>query len=70
MVFFVLWNYFADKHMTLEDNIIELGRAMAGIGETDSESGELDVFSIDQAKAIIDYMNIRYYSRIYCFLFK
>lgn len=47
-----------DKHMTLEDNIIELGRAMAGIGETDSESGDLDVFSIDQAKAIIDYMNI------------
>lgn len=56
--------------MTLEDNIKELGRAMAGIGVTDSErSGDLDVFSIDQAKAIIDYMNIRYYSRIYCFLF-
>ncbi|XP_031445810.1 ciliary-associated calcium-binding coiled-coil protein 1 isoform X3 [Phasianus colchicus] len=49
----------SDKHMTLEDNIKELGRAMAGIGETDSErSGDLDVFSIDQAKAIIDYMNI------------
>uniref|UniRef100_A0A803YLC0 Ciliary associated calcium binding coiled-coil 1 n=2 Tax=Meleagris gallopavo TaxID=9103 RepID=A0A803YLC0_MELGA len=49
----------SDKHMTLEDNIKELGRAMAGIGVTDSErSGDLDVFSIDQAKAIIDYMNI------------
>ncbi|XP_021254780.1 uncharacterized protein C10orf107 homolog isoform X1 [Numida meleagris] len=49
-----------DKHMTLEDNIKELGKAMAGIGETDSErSDDLDVFSIDQAKAIIDYMNIR-----------
>ncbi|XP_021254782.1 uncharacterized protein C10orf107 homolog isoform X3 [Numida meleagris] len=48
-----------DKHMTLEDNIKELGKAMAGIGETDSErSDDLDVFSIDQAKAIIDYMNI------------
>lgn len=57
--------------MALEDNIKELGRAMAGIGETDSDrSGNLGIFSIDQAKAIIDYMNIRYYSRIYCFLFK
>eukprot|EP00075_Anas_platyrhynchos_P029546 XP_027318799.1 ciliary-associated calcium-binding coiled-coil protein 1 isoform X6 [Anas platyrhynchos] len=48
-----------DKHMTLEDNIKELGKAMAGIGETDSErSGDMDVFSIEQAKAIIDYLNI------------
>ncbi|XP_052533371.1 ciliary-associated calcium-binding coiled-coil protein 1 [Tympanuchus pallidicinctus] len=49
----------SDKHMALEDNIKELGRAMAGIGETDSDrSGNLDIFSIDQAKAIIDYINI------------
>nr|XP_047925373.1 ciliary-associated calcium-binding coiled-coil protein 1 isoform X2 [Anser cygnoides] len=48
-----------DKHMTLGDNIKELGKAMAGIGETDSErSGDMDVFSIEEAKAIIDYLNI------------
>ncbi|XP_032047470.1 ciliary-associated calcium-binding coiled-coil protein 1 [Aythya fuligula] len=48
-----------DKHMTLEDNIKELGKAMAGIGETDSErSGDMDVFSIEQAKEIIDYLSI------------
>ncbi|NWZ22132.1 CBCO1 protein, partial [Asarcornis scutulata] len=46
-----------DKHMTLEENIKELGKAMAGIGETDSErSGDKDVFSIEQAKEIIDYL--------------
>uniref|UniRef100_A0A8C3XPK9 Ciliary associated calcium binding coiled-coil 1 n=1 Tax=Chelydra serpentina TaxID=8475 RepID=A0A8C3XPK9_CHESE len=49
------------KHMTLEDNIKELGRAMAGIGESHSEkSGGLDFFSVDQAKAIISYLKIRY----------
>ncbi|NXC50781.1 CBCO1 protein, partial [Penelope pileata] len=49
----------SDKHMTLADNIKELGKAMAGIGATDSESnGDLDVFSIDQAKAVIDYLSI------------
>lgn len=47
--------------MTLGDNLKELGRAMAGIGETDSEgSGDLSFFSTEQAKAIIDYLNIRY----------
>ncbi|NXL92911.1 CBCO1 protein, partial [Alectura lathami] len=46
-----------DKHMTLGDNIMELGKAMAGIGKTDSErSGDLGVFSTDQAKAVIDYL--------------
>lgn len=61
----------ADKHMTLGDNIKELGKAMAGIGETDSErSGDMDVFSIEEAKAIIDYLNIRYYPRIHDVLFK
>uniref|UniRef100_A0A8C0IMH3 Ciliary associated calcium binding coiled-coil 1 n=1 Tax=Chelonoidis abingdonii TaxID=106734 RepID=A0A8C0IMH3_CHEAB len=47
------------KHITLEDNIKELGRAMAGIGESHSEkSGGLDFFSVDQAKAIINYLKI------------
>lgn len=47
--------------MTLGDNLKELGKAMAGIGETDSErSGDLNFFSIEQAKAVIDYLNIRY----------
>ncbi|KFV93625.1 Uncharacterized protein C10orf107, partial [Eurypyga helias] len=49
----------SDKHMTLGDNLKELGKAMAGIGETDSErSGDLNFFSIEEAKAIIDYLNI------------
>ncbi|XP_072196702.1 ciliary-associated calcium-binding coiled-coil protein 1 [Excalfactoria chinensis] len=48
-----------DRHMSLEDNVKELGRAMSGIGETDSErSGDLDAFNTDQAKAIIDHMNM------------
>ncbi|KAM6265697.1 ciliary-associated calcium-binding coiled-coil protein 1 [Porphyrio hochstetteri] len=48
-----------DKHMTLGDNLKELGRAMAGIGESDSErSGDLNFFSIEEAKAVIDYLSI------------
>uniref|UniRef100_A0A8B9W4G6 Uncharacterized protein n=1 Tax=Anas zonorhyncha TaxID=75864 RepID=A0A8B9W4G6_9AVES len=39
-----------DKHMTLGDNIKELGKAMAGTGETIQK---------EQAKAIIDYLNIK-----------
>ncbi|NXG68339.1 CBCO1 protein, partial [Baryphthengus martii] len=47
----------SEKYMTLGDNLKELGRAMAGIGETDSErSGDLNLFSIEQAKAIIVYL--------------
>ncbi|KAK2523653.1 hypothetical protein Q9233_009993 [Columba guinea] len=61
----------SDKHMSLGDNLKELGRAMAGIGETDSKgSGDLYFFSIEQAKAVIDYLNIRYFCRIYYFLFE
>lgn len=68
---FVFWDRFADKHMSLGDNLKELGRAMAGIGETESEgSGDLDFFSIEQAKAVIDYLNIRYFCRICYFLFE
>lgn len=47
--------------MTLGENLKELGKAMVGIGETDSErTGDLNFFSIEQAKAIIDYLTIRY----------
>ncbi|XP_019363447.1 PREDICTED: uncharacterized protein C10orf107 homolog [Gavialis gangeticus] len=47
------------KHMTLEDNIKELGRTMVGIGEPHSgNSGDLDFFSVDQAKAVISYLKI------------
>uniref|UniRef100_A0A7M4ET36 Ciliary associated calcium binding coiled-coil 1 n=1 Tax=Crocodylus porosus TaxID=8502 RepID=A0A7M4ET36_CROPO len=47
------------KHMTLEDNIKELGRTMVGIGEPRSgNSGDLDFFSVDQAKAVISYLKI------------
>ncbi|NXK67128.1 CBCO1 protein, partial [Sylvietta virens] len=47
----------SSKHMTLGDNLKELERAMTGIGETESEGkGDLNLFSIEQAKAIIDYL--------------
>ncbi|KFP25408.1 Uncharacterized protein C10orf107, partial [Colius striatus] len=62
----------SDKHMTLGDNLKELGRAMSGIGETDSESsGDLYFFSIEQAKAIIDYLNISLFKhyKLYEYLF-
>uniref|UniRef100_A0A8C0GD30 Ciliary associated calcium binding coiled-coil 1 n=1 Tax=Chelonoidis abingdonii TaxID=106734 RepID=A0A8C0GD30_CHEAB len=60
------------KHITLEDNIKELGRAMAGIGESHSEkSGGLDFFSVDQAKAIINYLKISLFQhyKLYEYLF-
>ncbi|NXN77395.1 CBCO1 protein, partial [Bombycilla garrulus] len=45
------------KHMTLGDNLKELARAMAEIGETESEEGgDSNLFSIEQARAIIDYL--------------
>ncbi|XP_035748445.1 ciliary-associated calcium-binding coiled-coil protein 1 [Egretta garzetta] len=62
----------SDKHMTLGDNLKELGKAMAGIGETDSErSGDLNFFSIEQAKAVIDYLNISLFKhyKLYEYLF-
>ncbi|NXF05619.1 CBCO1 protein, partial [Smithornis capensis] len=53
---FILENV-CDKHMTLGDNLKELERALAAKGETDAERrGDLNFFSIDQAKAIIDYL--------------
>ncbi|NXU88198.1 CBCO1 protein, partial [Xiphorhynchus elegans] len=52
---FILENI-RDKHMTLGDNLKELERAMTETGETESEQeGDLNFFSIEQAKAIIDY---------------
>uniref|UniRef100_A0A7M4ETV8 Ciliary associated calcium binding coiled-coil 1 n=1 Tax=Crocodylus porosus TaxID=8502 RepID=A0A7M4ETV8_CROPO len=57
--FLFLLNCFVAKHMTLEDNIKELGRTMVGIGEPRSgNSGDLDFFSVDQAKAVISYLKI------------
>ncbi|NXP55581.1 CBCO1 protein, partial [Heliornis fulica] len=60
-----------DKHMTLGDNLKELGRSMAGIGECDSESGDLNFFSIEQAKAVIDYLTISLFKhyKLYEYLF-
>lgn len=67
---FVLRNYFAGKHMTLGDNLKELERAMTGIGETESEErGDPNLFSIEQAKAIIDYLVTRYLFLQNLFLF-
>ncbi|KAM9232979.1 LOW QUALITY PROTEIN: ciliary-associated calcium-binding coiled-coil protein 1 [Leptosomus discolor] len=63
----------SDKRMTLGDNLKELGRAMAGIGETDSERrGDLNFFNIEQAKAVIDYLNISLFKhyKLYEYLFQ
>ncbi|XP_014737839.1 PREDICTED: uncharacterized protein C10orf107 homolog [Sturnus vulgaris] len=47
----------SSERMTLGDNLKELERAMSGIGETESEErGDLNLFSIEQAKSIIDYL--------------
>uniref|UniRef100_A0A8C4JXU9 Ciliary associated calcium binding coiled-coil 1 n=2 Tax=Dromaius novaehollandiae TaxID=8790 RepID=A0A8C4JXU9_DRONO len=62
----------SDKHMTLGDNIKELGKKMAGIGGTHPEgSGDLDFFSVEQAKAIIDYLTISLFQpyKLYDYLF-
>ncbi|NWV90675.1 CBCO1 protein, partial [Machaerirhynchus nigripectus] len=49
----------SDKHMSLGDNLKELERALSGRGKTDSEErGNPNLFSIEQAKAIIDYLVI------------
>ncbi|NWV50492.1 CBCO1 protein, partial [Daphoenositta chrysoptera] len=49
----------SDRHMSLGDNLKELERAMSGIGKTGSEErGDPNLFSIEQAKAIIDYLVI------------
>ncbi|XP_065526949.1 ciliary-associated calcium-binding coiled-coil protein 1 isoform X3 [Lathamus discolor] len=63
---------FKNKHMSLGDNLKELGRAMAGTGEIDTESsGDLNFFSIEQAKAVIDYLNISLFKhyKLYEYLF-
>ncbi|XP_066180338.1 ciliary-associated calcium-binding coiled-coil protein 1 [Sylvia atricapilla] len=49
----------SSKHMTLGDNLKELEKAMTAIGETESKEKslfDLSSFSIEQAKAIIDYL--------------
>lgn len=57
--------------MTLGDNLKELERAMSGTGETESEErGDLNLFSIEQAKAIIDYLVTRYLFLQNLFLFQ
>ncbi|NWW60440.1 CBCO1 protein, partial [Ifrita kowaldi] len=62
----------SNKHMTLGNNLKELERAMSGTGKTDSEErGDPNLFSIQQAKAIIDYLVIslfKYYKE-YEYLF-
>ncbi|NXF19872.1 CBCO1 protein, partial [Rhodinocichla rosea] len=47
----------SSKRMTLGDNVKELERAVTGIRETESEEGgDLNLFSIDQGKAIVDFL--------------
>ncbi|KAM8924661.1 ciliary-associated calcium-binding coiled-coil protein 1 [Pelodytes ibericus] len=47
------------KGMKLEENFLELSRALAGIGNSIlSGRGSLSTFSVDQAKEVIDYFKI------------
>ncbi|XP_039767478.1 ciliary-associated calcium-binding coiled-coil protein 1 isoform X2 [Ornithorhynchus anatinus] len=60
------------KHMFLEDNIRELGKALAVLVQSHSEkSDDLDFFSVDQANAITDYLKISLFQhyKLYEFLF-
>ncbi|XP_028585190.2 ciliary-associated calcium-binding coiled-coil protein 1 isoform X1 [Podarcis muralis] len=68
----MLMNNIETQHMTLEDNIQELRNAMAGIGRRNSEkSGGFEFFTVDQAKAIINYLKISIFQHytLYEFLF-
>ncbi|KAG9484943.1 hypothetical protein GDO78_008187 [Eleutherodactylus coqui] len=48
-----------DKRMCLEENILELSRALTGIGHSKlKDEGRLTFFNVDQAKDIIDYFKI------------
>ncbi|KFV71583.1 Uncharacterized protein C10orf107, partial [Dryobates pubescens] len=71
LLHFLLENL-SDRHMTLVENVKELGKAMAGIGGTDSEgSGYLNFFSIEQAKSIVDYLAVSLFKhyKLYEYLF-
>ncbi|XP_077206839.1 ciliary-associated calcium-binding coiled-coil protein 1 isoform X5 [Paroedura picta] len=60
------------QHMTLVENIEELRRTMAGIGLCRPEkSGGFDFFTIDQAKAIVGYLEISFFQHyaLYEYLF-
>ncbi|KAJ7324304.1 hypothetical protein JRQ81_017324 [Phrynocephalus forsythii] len=60
------------QHMPLEENIQVLGRTMAGIGQCNAEiSGGFEFFTVDQAKAIINYLKISIFQHytLYEYLF-
>ncbi|XP_054839932.1 ciliary-associated calcium-binding coiled-coil protein 1 [Eublepharis macularius] len=60
------------EHMTLLENIQELRRTMVGIGQCHSEkSGGFEFFTVDQAKAIVDYLKISLFQHyaLYEYLF-
>ncbi|KAL8186914.1 UNVERIFIED_CONTAM: hypothetical protein K2H54_021358 [Gekko kuhli] len=60
------------QHMTLVENIQELRRTMAGIGLCRSEkSGGFEFFTVDQAKAIVGYLEISFFQHyaLYEYLF-
>ncbi|XP_067858869.1 ciliary-associated calcium-binding coiled-coil protein 1 isoform X2 [Heptranchias perlo] len=62
----------SDKHLPLLDNLKEFTKVMAKIGQSRSEkSGDVEFFTVDQAKAIINYMKISLFQhyKLYEFLF-
>ncbi|XP_064572597.1 ciliary-associated calcium-binding coiled-coil protein 1 [Zonotrichia leucophrys gambelii] len=60
------------RRMTLGDNVKELEKAVTGIRETESEEGgDVNLFSVDQGKAIIDFLfsSLFQYYKAYEYLF-
>lgn len=54
-------DFFSALHMSLEDSLKWIGEVMAEIGPPHLQKNEKwNVFDIKQAKAIIDYLKIRY----------
>ncbi|XP_007478337.1 ciliary-associated calcium-binding coiled-coil protein 1 isoform X1 [Monodelphis domestica] len=58
-------------HMSLEDSIKFLGEVMAEIGPTTMDSPDMNVFNVQQANEIIDYLKMSLFQhyKLYEFLF-
>ncbi|XP_029465606.1 ciliary-associated calcium-binding coiled-coil protein 1 [Rhinatrema bivittatum] len=68
----ILLDNLATKQMTLEENIKELWKVLVGLGQSSSENnGGIDVFTVDQTKALINYLRISLFQhyKLYEFLF-
>ncbi|KAM4636681.1 ciliary-associated calcium-binding coiled-coil protein 1 [Discoglossus pictus] len=68
----VLMDNIETKHMSLQENIQEFGRAFVGIGRSHPDKkGSLTFFNVDQAKDIINYFKISLFQhyKLYEYMF-